>query len=77
MCSQELHLDVHRCGSKVVTRFDSNLVTTGSKEEEILTPGLTERSREQATLFLVGYAWVGDTGARDLPEIVFPEPGPK
>jgi len=40
-------------------------------------PSLTKRSPEQATLLLVGYAWVGDTGARDLLELVFPEHCPK
>lgn len=40
-------------------------------------PTLTKRRRDQATLFLVGHAWVGDTGARDLLELFFPEPGPK
>jgi len=36
-------------------------------------PSLMERSREQATLFLVGHAWIGDTGARRLLELFFPE----
>jgi hypothetical protein len=40
-------------------------------------PSLIKRRREQATLFLMGYAWIGDTGARDLLEIAFPEPPPK
>lgn len=39
-------------------------------------PGLMQRNREQATLFLVGHAWIGDTGARHLLELFFPEPGP-
>jgi len=38
-------------------------------------PILTRRSSEQATLLLVGHAWVGDSGARDLLELFFPEPG--
>jgi hypothetical protein len=37
-------------------------------------PILTKRSREQATLFLVGHAWIGDRRARDLLELFFPEP---
>lgn len=40
-------------------------------------PYLTTRSREQATLFLVGHAWVGNRAARDLLELLFPEPGHK
>jgi len=40
-------------------------------------PIVTKRSREQATLFLVGHAWVGDSKARDLLELLFPEPGPE
>ncbi len=38
-------------------------------------PILTKRSSEQATLLLVGHAWVGDSGARELLELFFPEPG--
>jgi len=38
---------------------------------------LMQRSCEQATLFLVGHAWIGDTGARRLLELFLPEPGPK
>ena len=52
----EVYPDVPRCGST---------------EEEILTPSLTKRTCEQVTLLLVGYAWVGDTGARDLLELFF------
>jgi len=40
-------------------------------------PRLMRRNPEQATLFLVGHAWIGDTGARYLLELFFPEPGPK
>jgi hypothetical protein len=39
-------------------------------------PSLIERNREQATLFLVGRAWLGDTGAAALGGAIFPEPGP-
>jgi hypothetical protein len=44
-------------------------------KKEYSPPHLTMRSREQATLFLVGHAWIGNTGARDLLELFFPEPG--
>ncbi|MGA8620151.1 MAG: hypothetical protein WB660_16715 [Candidatus Sulfotelmatobacter sp.] len=46
-------------------------------KNKYLPPGLTTRSYEQATLFLVGHAWIGDTGARDLLELLFPEPDQK
>jgi hypothetical protein len=41
------------------------------------SPVLTKRSREQATLFLVGHAGIGDSAARDLLKLFFPEPGKK
>jgi hypothetical protein len=41
------------------------------------SPVLTKRSREQATLFLVGHAWIGNSAARDLLKLFFPEPGQK
>ena len=44
-------------------------------KESYSPPMLTERSCEQAILLLVGHAWVGDSGARDLLELFFPEPG--
>jgi hypothetical protein len=37
-------------------------------------PNLKTRTVEQASLFLVGYAWVGDKGAWDLLELLFPQP---
>jgi hypothetical protein len=46
-------------------------------EEGILVPSLAHRNRDQATLFLAGHAWIGDTGAGDLLELFFPEPGPR
>ena len=46
-------------------------------KKEYSPPDLTRRTREQATLFLVGHAWIGDTGARDLLELFFPELNPK
>ena len=36
-----------------------------AQKKKYSPPSLTRRSREQATLFLMGYAWVGDTGARN------------
>jgi hypothetical protein len=41
------------------------------------SPMLTKRRREQATLFLVGHAWIGNSAARDLLKLFFPEPGQK
>ena len=39
-----------------------------------LPPVLMQRSHDQAALFLVGHAWIGDAGARDLLELLFLEP---
>jgi hypothetical protein len=52
-------------------------VNVETPKKEYSPPGLMRRSREQATLFLVGYAWIGDSGARDLLELFFPEPARK
>jgi hypothetical protein len=52
-------------------------VDVEAPRKEYSTPGLTKRNREQATLFLVGHAWIGDPGARDLLELFSPEPNPK
>ena len=40
------------------------------------SPVLTTRSREQAR-FLVGHAWIGNSAARDLLKLFFPEPTKK
>jgi len=40
------------------------------------SPVLTKRSREQAR-FLVGHAWIGNSAARDLLKLFFPEPAKK
>lgn len=52
-------------------------VNVETPKEEYSAPDLMRRSREQATLFLVGHAWIGDAGARDLLELLFLEPNPK
>jgi hypothetical protein len=52
-------------------------VDVETPKKEYSPPRLTRRSREQATLFLVGHAWIGDRGARDLLELLFPEPARK
>ena len=52
-------------------------VNVETPKEEYSPPDLMRRSREQATLFLVGHAWIGDAGARDLLELLFLEPNPK
>jgi hypothetical protein len=41
------------------------------------SPVLTKRSREQATLFLVSHAGIGDSVAPDLLKLFFPKPGKK
>jgi hypothetical protein len=38
-------------------------------------PRLQRRTLEQAKLFLLGHAWAGDQGAKDLLEVLYPEPG--
>jgi hypothetical protein len=48
-----------------------------SKKKSYLPPSLSKRSFPQATLLLTGHAWIGDTGARELLELLFPEPGPE
>lgn len=47
----------------------------GAPKQFYSPPVVTMRSCEQATLLLVGRAWVGDKAARDLLELLFPEPG--
>jgi len=37
-------------------------------------PILRRPTREQATLFLVGHAYIGDHGARELMQLLFWEP---
>lgn len=37
-------------------------------------PILRRPTREQATLFLVGHAYIGDRGARELMQVLFWEP---
>jgi len=46
-------------------------------KEKYSPPSLTKRTREQATLFLVGHAWIGNAGAWDLLELFFPAPNAK
>jgi|GEM_PF-6755642 hypothetical protein len=45
--------------------------------EPYTEPTLRKLSREQAALFLVGYAYIGHQGARDILEILFPAPNAK
>lgn len=37
-------------------------------------PQLQTRTVAQAALFLTGHAWIGNEGARDLLELIFPPP---
>ena len=37
-------------------------------------PTLRKPTSSQATLFLVGHAYIGDRGATELLELLFPEP---
>lgn len=38
------------------------------------SPHIVMRTPQQASLFLLGHAWIGNQGARDLLELLFPEP---
>lgn len=46
-----------------------------SLSKEYVAPTLTARTIEQATLFLIGYAWLGDRNAQDLLVALFPVRG--
>lgn len=46
-----------------------------SLSKEYVAPTLTARTIEQAILFLVGYAWLGDRNARGLLVALFPVSG--
>jgi hypothetical protein len=46
-------------------------VETEAPKKEYSPPVLATRTREQATLFLVGHAWIGDPGARSSGAIFF------
>ena len=50
-------------------------MSTGVAAQKYSPPCLAKRSREQVTLLLVGYAWIGDPAARDLLKLLFPMPG--
>ena len=50
-------------------RPTSNLTKTPST-----VPEVRKHNAEQAALFLLGYAFEGDLNARDLLEIIFPNP---
>ena len=39
-------------------------------------PTMRTRELSQAILFLVGYAYIGDVGASNLLELLFPDPNP-
>jgi hypothetical protein len=43
-------------------------------QQSYAAPALRERTIEQAKLLLLGHAWIGHRGARELLEVLFPEP---
>jgi hypothetical protein len=60
--------------------------TAGKQEPEVTVvvgkkpysrPEATQLGAEQGILLLVGRAWTGDSGARELLELIFPEHGGK
>jgi hypothetical protein len=46
-----------------------------STKKPYSAPSLNKPTFEQASLFLVGHAWNGDTDARELLELMFPPAG--
>lgn len=76
---------------RVVTRTNEVLCQANCTGESVISvsraaeplkkryspPTLVKRSREQATLLLVGHASIGDSAARDLLELLFPEQAEK
>jgi hypothetical protein len=49
--------------------------SNSASEKAYFPPTLKKPTFEQASLFLTGYAWIGDPGARELLKLLFPEPG--
>lgn len=49
------------------------MATCAEDLEMYAPPKLQIRTFEQAALLLTGYAWIGNLGARDLLEVLFPE----
>ena len=49
--------------------------SNASKRKSYRPPTLRRITLDQAKLFLVGHAYVGDKGAKKLLELLFPEPG--
>ena len=46
-----------------------------SPRKKYASPQFRKLNPEQGALFLVGHAWVGNPQARELLELLFPEPG--
>jgi hypothetical protein len=46
-----------------------------SPRKKYAPPQFRKLNPEQGALFLVGHTWVGDPQARELLELLFPEPG--
>lgn len=46
----------------------------GDHRKSYERPQLRRPTSDQAILFLTGHAYIGDQGARDLLELLFPEP---
>jgi hypothetical protein len=42
-------------------------------QEALFGPAIENAQFEQASFFLVGHAWNGDSNARDLLELIFPQ----
>lgn len=49
-------------------------LSNASNRKPYCPPTLRRLTLSQATLFLVGHAYEGDQGARELLELFFPEP---
>jgi hypothetical protein len=76
-----------RNGIEVVDRVVIRVVTHSARKESTVVPScvkdkgelyslpqLRTRTFEQAAVFLTGHAWIGNEGARDLLELLFPPP---
>jgi hypothetical protein len=46
----------------------------GTIKKEYQRPSLRRLTPEQAKLLLIGHATIGDQGAKDLMDVVFPDP---
>jgi len=63
---------VNRLLSDSVGHFARTKNIVMSSRQPYSSPQLQRRTYEQAVIFLTGHAWIGNQGARDLLERIFP-----